>query len=136
MIMERFLPKANGREKGFTLVELMIVIAIIGILAAIALPQYSKHKLRAQAKELIGMARACSLAYMVDCIDNQGATLDNNVENCNDTQVRTGTIPDATFNFASGCSNFTVNASSASLGYKAICSGAFNDEIVCELKQT
>jgi type IV pilus assembly protein PilA len=58
-------------QKGFTLIELMIVVAIIGILAAIAIPAYQNYTIRAQVSEGATLADGVKIA-MADYFANKG----------------------------------------------------------------
>ena len=98
-------------QKGFTLIELMIVIAIIGILAAIAIPAYQDYTIRAKVSEGLNLAGAAKLAVS-ETFDSTGAfAASNNLYGLPDAVSITGTNTSAVTVGSSGGITIAYKAS-------------------------
>lgn len=100
-------------QQGFTLIELMIVVAIIGILAAVALPAYQDYTVRAKASEMLSMVSPAKLAVGEYIATNNG-DLPTGFTQAGYSVATSNIVEAITFNATSGV--ITVDGRDAELG--------------------
>ncbi len=99
-------------QKGFTLIELMIVVAIIGILAAIAIPAYQDYTIRAKVTEGLNLAGSAKVAVTEGFQSNDIAGVTAAASAWNSEFSATKSVTLLTINSGTGVITITYNATS------------------------
>ena len=104
--------KMQTKQTGFTLIELMIVIAIIGILAAIAVPQYQTYTNKAKMSEVVGATNPYKIGVELCYLNTGGfACQGNSGEIPPSPTTASGNVASITVNNSTGAITATATAS-------------------------
>jgi len=103
-------------QKGFTLIELMIVVAIIGILAAVALPAYQDYTKKARFAEAVSVGEGYKTAVTL-CIQENGGVLTGCTAGSNGIPAIPSTLPAAIDSLVVENAVITVTAKANAGGY-------------------
>ena len=117
-------------QQGFTLIELMIVVAIIGILAAIAIPAYQDYTVRSKVTELVNAAGVCKTGVaefyqskgLMPADETEAGCSDKGTAAASPPTVGAGGIINVNAS-ATLATQLTANASGTAFKYNPMCNG-------------